>query len=267
MKYKKRTVLLSLFTCAAMLASCAAQGAGDTASGTGGNKNTGVASISNTISFDSEDHYFDWKNRDYTAIDLAEGEQTITKSGIYEITGTLADGSLVVDIDKDADAGILYLVLNNASISSADSAPIYIKDAEKVVLILENGSENSVYQGSGCVADENGEPSAAVFSKTDLTITGGGVLNVTSDYNDGITSKDTLKITDGTLAIKATADGIVGKDVLAVEKGGITITAGKDGMRSTNDTDDGMGNIFIADGSFAVASGNDAIQAYGVFTN
>ena len=195
--------------------------------------------------------------------DLSKNTSTISKSGIYEITGTLKDGSLVVDVNNKVDKGIVYLVLNNANITSTTSAPIYIKDAEKVVMILEDGTINTIYQGSGCIVDENEEPSAAVFSKADLSITGSGTVNVASDYNDGITSKDQLKITDGTLVLDTKADGIVGKDVLAVEKCNITITAGKDGMRSTNDTDAGMGNIFIAGGTFTVTSNNDAIQAYG----
>lgn len=223
-----------------------------------------AATDSVEISFDKSDYYFDWKSGSYTTLNMSQGSQTIAKSGVYEITDVLVEGSLIVDVDKSADEGIVYLVLNNASISCSTSAPIYVKDAEKVVLILENNSENMVYQGTSVTENEDGEPSAAILSKADLTITGGGTLNVTSDYNDGITSKDTLKITDGTLVIDARNDGIVGKDVLAVEKGSITITAGKDGMRSTNDTDAGMGNILIKDGTYDITANNDAIQACSV---
>ena len=231
-----------------------------TTSTTSSNASTSVSAI--TVKYDTEDYYFNWKSQSYTTINLNNGSSTITKSEIYEVTGTLNDGSLVVNVDKSTDDGIVYLVLNNASISSSDSAPIYIKDAKKVVLILEDGTQNTVYQASSVVTDESGEPSSAIFSKSDLTITGGGTLTVTSDYNDGITSKDKFKMTDGTLIITAKQDGIVGKDLLAVEKGNITITAGKDGMRSTNETDAGMGNIAIKDGTFNITANNDGLQAY-----
>jgi hypothetical protein len=213
---------------------------------------------------DSSDYYFDWQAEIHTTLDMSSGSQTITKSGIYEITGTLADGSLIVDIDKSTDKGTVYLILNNTNITSASSAPIYVKDAKKVVLVLENGTTNTISQGSGVVVNSDNEPSAAIFSKADLTITGSGTLSVTSDFNDGITSKDTLKITDGTLVINSNKDGIVGKDVIAVEKAVITITAGKDGMRSTNDTDTGQGNILLKDGTYTITANNDAIQAYGL---
>jgi hypothetical protein len=94
----------------------------------------------------------------------------------------------------------------------------------------------------------------ALFSKSDLTITGSGTLNVTSDFNDGITSRDSLKITDGTIAVKSKADGIVGRDVAAIKEGTITIDAGKDSIRSANDTDEGPGNILIAGGTLAVSN-------------
>jgi hypothetical protein len=169
----------------------------------------------------------------------------------------------VIDVDKSADKGTVNLILNNVSITSETSAPIYVKDAKAVVLVLENNTVNTVTQGSGVVVNSDNEPSAAVFSKADLTITGGGTLNVVSKYNDGITSKDTLKITDGTLYIEAKGDGITGKDALAVEKANITVTSGKDGLRATNDTDAGMGNILVKDGVFDIQAGNDALQAYG----
>ena len=268
-KYKL-SILLSIILCIAMLAACTSSKMSDSSSealanttGSTAGKSSAVTSISEKVKFESEDYTINWNTQSHQTIDLSKNTPTISKSGIYEITGTLKDGSLVVDVNNEVDKGIVYLVLNNADITSTTSAPIYIKDAEKVVLILESGTINTVYQGSGCIVDENEEPSAAVFSKSDLSITGSGTLNVASDYNDGITSKDQLKITDGTIVLDTKADGIVGKDVLAVEKCNMTITAGKDGMRSTNDTDAGMGNIFIAGGTFTVTSANDAIQAYG----
>lgn len=263
MKNKKMLpMLLALVICFATLTGCTTLNKSSTNTADG-NTTAEVTSIADTVTFDSDDAYFDWQSQSYQTINLNQDSAAISKSGIYQITGTLTDGSLVVDIDNNADTGTVYLVLNNASLSSAASAPIYIKDTKKVVLILENGTTNTIYQGSNCVVDGNNEPTAAIFSKSDLTITGSGTLNVTSDYNDGITSKDTLKITDGTLNVQAKADGIVGKDILAVKNGNITVTAGKDGIRSTNDTDSNLGNILITGGTLTITSGKDAVKAKG----
>lgn len=245
-------------------------------------ENSDVASTSTTtamnpvsVNYDTDDYYFDWKNGSYKTIGLNGGSATvkgdglavqdsvvtISASGVYEITGTLTDGSIIVDVNKDTDKETVFLVLNGATIDSQTSAPIYVKGAEKAVIVLETGTKNSVAGGSGTIVNADDEPSAAIFSKTDLTITGSGTLTVKADYNDGITSKDDLKITDGTLIVNSKADGIVGKDSLSVKSGNITITAGKDGLRSTNETDEGKGNVVIQNGQFTITAANDAIQA------
>lgn len=266
------TAFLSIALCLSILAGCSSLNNNNTSGSTTSNAISSpvTSNLTNSASADkfianynSEDYYFNWKSQSHTTINLSSGSADITKSGVYELTGKLTDGSVTVNLPS-SDSGIVYLVLNGASISSKTSAPIYVKDAKKVVILLESGTTNTIYQGSGVVTDEDGDPSAAIFSKADLTITGSGTLNVTSDYNDAITCKDTLKITGGTINIKAASDGIVGKDVLAVKDGNITITAGKDGMRSTNEVDMGLGKIIIEGGSFVINSSNDALQAYGI---
>jgi len=228
--------------------------------------------------YKADDYAYDWKSGKYISIKLngssiaASGTGitvkgsivTITASGTYEISGKLSAGSIVVNVDKSKDKGTIYLVLNNAEITSKTSAPIYIMEGKKVVILLADGTSNSAAQGSGVVVNADEEPSAAIFSKADLTITGKGKLTVTADYNDGITSKDDLVITAGTIVVKAASDGIVGKDSVSVAGGSITVDAGKDGIRSTNDDEADKGNIVIHGGTFTINAANDGIQAYNV---
>lgn len=206
------------------------------------------------------DHYFNWETQSYTTIDLADGSVTIDKSGIYVLSGTLAEGSVTVDINKDVDEGTVFLVLNGVSIHSQSGTPVNVVDAKKVVLILEPGTDNTVSQGTAEDADESLE-SAAIFSKADLTITGSGSLTVTTAYNDGITGKDDFIITDGDITVVAAGDGLVGKDLLGIEDGTITITAGNDGLKSNNDEDAELGCVYIAGGTISIDAGDDAIQA------
>ncbi|KPU44287.1 hypothetical protein OXPF_24550 [Oxobacter pfennigii] len=267
MKNKSLLMLSSFIISVAVITSCTAANTGGEGSKNSNTNNIEAESTVNaiqavTVEYEKDDYYFDWKSGSYETIDLSKGSASIDKSGIYEITGTLKEGSLTVEVDKTKDEGTVFLILNNINISNSASAPIYIKEAKKAVLILENETSNNVYQGSESTADENGEPSAAIFSKANLTITGSGTISVTSDYNDGITSKDDLKITDGTIKINSKADGIVGKDILAIEKADVTIIAGKDGMRSTNDTDENKGNVIIKEGVYTITANNDGIQAY-----
>ena len=160
---------------------------------------------------------------------------TITEAGTYVVTGQAQEAQIVVDCKE---VGLVRLVLNGADLTCASSAPIYVKNAEKVVLILADGTQNSLTDGETLhprTRDSN-EPNAAIFVDTDLTINGGGCLTVTANYNDGITSNDDLKIVSGTITVDAVNDAIKGKDCLGVKDAALTVNAEGDGLQSTNDT-------------------------------
>ncbi len=184
---------------------------------------------------------------------------TITSSGMYSISGTLSDGQIVVDAE---DKETVELVLNGVDITYSTSAPIYVSNAEKTVITLADGTENYVTDGSSYLfEDAEDEPNAAVFSKDDLTINGKGSLTVNASYNNGIASKDDLKITGGNITVNAVNDGIKGRDSIAVKDGTITINAGGDGMQSNNDEDAEKGYVSIEGGTLDITAGLDGIQA------
>jgi len=185
---------------------------------------------------------------------------TITAAGTYRLSGSLSDGQVIVETeDKDT----VRLILDGVEITSASSAPIYISKAEKTILVLAEGSVNTITDASTYVlADpESDEPNAAIFATSDLTITGTGSLEVSGNYNDGIATKDGLILAAGSITVSALDDGIRGKDYVYVKEGGITITAQGDGIKSDNDTDTSKGFITIDLGRIEVTSGGDAISA------
>lgn len=185
---------------------------------------------------------------------------TITAAGTYVVEGTLSAGQIVVDAGKEAT---VRLVLNGASITCADSAAIYAKQAAKTILTLADGTQNTLIDGTSYTYPDaqTDEPDAALFAKDDLTINGGGTLTVTGNYQHGIVSRDTLTITGGTLAVTAAQDAIRGRDGLAVQDGSFTLTAGGDGLKANNDTDTEKGWIAIEGGTFHITANNDGIQA------
>ncbi|KQY79987.1 dockerin type 1 [Paenibacillus sp. Root52] len=226
------------------------------------------------VSLDVDDTNVSWTEADSTIIKLngttaavtgsgakvANGTVTISEAGTYVLSGELTDGQIVVNV---ADKGVVHLVLNGTKIHDNDSAGIYIQKAGKAVITLEKGTKNEVSDGKTYVYadDTTDEPDAAIFSKADLTFNGTGQLTVTGNYNEGITSKDDLKVISGTINVKAADDGIKGKDMVAIQAGTITIDAAGDGIKSTNDTDTSKGFVAIADGTFNIESGSDGIQA------
>ncbi|GKV66200.1 hypothetical protein NCCP2331_23530 [Sporosarcina sp. NCCP-2331] len=236
--------------------------------------NQEIASVSSEkVQYADEDFYSDWENA--TSIQLngssasSKGDGvvisdkhtvTIKSAGVYTIQGKLDDGQIIVETEDD---GIVRLVLDGAEIHSSTSSAIYIKQAKKTVISLEEGTENILSDGENYVYEnsEEDEPNAALFSKDDLTINGSGKLVVNANFNDGITSKDQLKITGGNMEIHAVDDGMLGRDLLAVKDGRIHIEADGDGMKSTNDQDVSKGIIAIEGGTFDILAADDGIQA------
>lgn len=101
----------------------------------------------------------------------------------------------------------------------------------------------------------------ALFSKDDLTINGGGTLTVNANYDNGIKSKDDLRVIGATLDVTAINNAIVGRDGVAVKYGSFTLTSGADGIKANNDTDTDKGLIEIEDGIFRITAAQDGIQA------
>ena len=218
---------------------------------------------------------YEWASADVVSIELqggtisasGEGVQingstaTITEAGTYSLSGSLSDGQILVNsFDED---GVVRLILNGVDITSSNSAPIYISNADKVVLILAEGTTNTLTDGVSYVFSDPAvdEPKAALYSASDLTISGSGSLVVNGNYNDGISSKDGLVIAGGSLTVNAGDDGIRGKDYVIVQGGEITITAQGDGMKSDNEEEAERGYISVENGSLTINAGGDALQA------
>ena len=155
---------------------------------------------------------------------------TITQAGTYVVSGTL-DGVLRVDAPKDT----VHLVLNGVTLSNDVTAPVQVTDAKKVVLTLAEGSSNQLTDGKTYTSftdEENTEPNAALFAKSDLTINGKGSLQVTGQYANGIQSKDTLCIVSGSIRVMTANHGLKGKDAVLIAGGTLTVDARGDGIQA-----------------------------------
>jgi len=185
---------------------------------------------------------------------------TIMSGGTFCLSGTLSGGQVIVNSSEKED---VRLVLKGASITCLNSSAIYIKDAQKVIIVTAAGTSNYLTDGSSYNYDDviNKEPDACIFSKSDLTLYGTGTLNVKGNFKNGISGKDGVIIKSGTISVNSLNNGIRGKDYLLVYDGNITVTSGGDGLKSTNDTDKGAGFIWLKGGTFLLTSATDAVSA------
>ena len=188
-------------------------------------------------------------------ITVSDGDSvTITEAGVYVLSGTASNCSVIVEADsKDK----VQLVLNGVSITNTDSPAIYVKSADKVFLTTTDTRNTLTVTGS-FTADGETNTDAVIFSKDDLTLNGTGTLEIVSPSGNGVSSKDSLKITGGTYLMQTGNHAFEANDLIAVSGGSFTIEAEKDGFHCEKDAE---GNIYIADGSFSITSGSDGVQA------
>ena len=186
---------------------------------------------------------------------------TITQSGNYTVSGTLSDGQTLVDAGKEDD---ITLTLSGVSITCTQSAPIFIKKASSVSIVLADGTDNTVADTDNYVLDEGeDEPDAAIFSKADLSISGSGSLHAEGNYDMAIHSKDFLYFDgNGTYDILAAGDGVKGKDGVQITgTPTMQITAGSDGIASSNKKDASLGGILVNGGTLSVTAGKHGLNA------
>ncbi len=184
----------------------------------------------------------------------------ITQAGTYVFSGNMSDGQIQVDADKD---DVVHIVLGGLTAGSSSSSVIYGIQSKKIVITLAKGQENVLSDASSYVYENasDDEPNACIFSKDDVSINGEGILNIYGNYEDGIRSKDDLKIINGTLNINAQQHGLKGKDSVTIKNGDVTITAGGDGIKSNNDTDADKGYVLLDGGTYRITAAQDGIQA------
>ena len=93
---------------------------------------------------------------------ISGNQITITGEGIFEISGSLSDGQIIVDAgEKDK----VQLVLCGAEIHCENSAAIYVREADKVFLTLPENSSSRLSGGSSYVDTDENTVDAVVFSK------------------------------------------------------------------------------------------------------
>lgn len=197
----------------------------------------------------------DSASADGTGVDVDGSTVTVTSAGTYLLSGSLDDGRIVVD----APGETVKLVLDGVDVSSSSGSAIAATEAERLVVVLADGSENELSDTDSYADDA--EANAALYSAGDLTIGGSGSLTVRGNGNDAIAGKDGLVVEGGDITVEAADDGIRGKDQLVVTGGTVTVTAKGDGLKSDNADEEDAGYVAVSGGTVSVTANGDAVDA------
>lgn len=200
----------------------------------------------------------DQSSSDSNAVQISGNTITISDEGTYILSGSLADGMIIVNAE---DTDKVRIVLNEVYITSSTSAAIYVQEADKVFITSANGTNNTLSNGGQYVAIDENNIDAVVFSKADLTLNGAGTLTIQASAGHGVVSKDDLVLTSGTYEISAASHGLSGKDSVRIASGTYTINSGKDGIHAENTEDTSVGFMYIAGGTFTINAQQDGMSS------
>ena len=207
--------------------------------------------------FTGNDLNADWDDSDATHITLdgadvtirgtgayvLDGNAVISNGGYYVVSGTLADGALIVDAFSSSK---VWIRLDGVDITCTDDAALRVEQADKVFLTLAEGTQNSLTSGSfysdAAIAENRG---GAVFARDDLTVNGSGSLTITSSYKHGMDCNDSLHITGGDITVNVPEDGFHVNDSLRITDCNLVVYAGDDGLQCDTEIVVAGGDILI----------------------
>ncbi len=206
-----------------------------------------------------------------------DGFVHITSSGYFLASGTLDDGKIIVEADKNDK---IWLALGGVSMNCSDDACIRIDNADKVFLTLVAGTENTLISGATySEATLSSGTDGVIFSHDDLTINGSGILNVQAGYKHGIVSNDALVITGGDIYVSAVSSALRAnenmricaatlrlesdnKGIVVDDEGSyLYVESGKIGIYSEDDAIHCTGEVKLAGGEISIKAGDDGIRS------
>lgn len=191
----------------------------------------------------------------------------LTQETAYSLSGEFY-GNVVINaataLNETETEYKFELELNGVSISSYNAPAIDIESGDKVTLSAKKGTDNYIMDYRAA-AGEN-DISAAIHAKCDLNVQGKGNLYVKSVNNNGIHTKDDLKVKNLFLQVDCKDNALKGNDGVTVESGTLVLIArAGDGIKTSNSDVSSKGKqrgtITVTDGDILIYASRDGIDA------
>jgi len=167
----------------------------------------------------------------------------------YELSGTTTNGMFKLYGEYKYN-----LILNGVDITNNDGPAINIQCSKKCDLILDDGTANSLTDGSSYASSDEDQKST-LFSEGQIVFAGTGSLTVKSLSKHAICSDDYISIEGGSITVsEAAKDGIHVNDYFEMSGGTLNLTASGDGI------DGGEGYVLISGGEITTINASDDVK-------
>lgn len=185
----------------------------------------------------------------------------MTEDSVYSLSGVFY-GNIVVEGNENCK---LELELQGLTVNSADKSPLTVSGAYEVTVSAKKGTDNYLCDLRAEVTDEDAI-SAAIRSDCDLRLQGKGNLYVSSVANNGIHTKDDLKVKNLYLQVECEDNALKGNDSVTIESGTMILIARTgDGIKTTNSDlslkGKQRGTVAITGGDVRIYAACDGIDA------
>ena len=209
------------------------------------------------------------------------GTVKITCGGEYDFSGNYSGNDAQILVNTPKTDTTVYLNMKGLTLTNTADAPIYVQKSNKTFVVAKNGTTNTFTDAATrtktySYTNDAGQAKtdttgACIYAKDDLTIKGEGTLIVKANYNNGIHTRNDLRVKNGLITVNAKNHGLKGKGSVAISGGTINITTTEgDGIKSDTDdaTDlkDGKGSIEITGGEITITSAFDGLSANNAVT-
>lgn len=188
-------------------------------------------------------------------LDECGGMLRITEGGDYLLHGRM-EGQIVIEAYEDE---LVHLYLAGVEVTSAAGPAVSVSGASKLIMTLVSDTDNVLSDSANYEGYE--ETQGCLYSVADLTVNGDGTLYVYGYHEDGIRSKDRVRILDSVVGVQAKGDGIRGNDGVVIKDASVNIESEGNGIRTANRDEGIKGIVEICGGSLGVTAGRNGIYA------
>ncbi|MBO7133638.1 MAG: carbohydrate-binding domain-containing protein [Bacteroidales bacterium] len=193
-----------------------------------------------------------WSNRGITVECSGQNVVVNAASGTEDrtivVSGTTTEGSLTINTDNKFD-----LRLNGANITNPTGAAINVPSDKRVKLILEDGTTNSLADGSTSAYK------AALLCEGSIEVYGNGTLNVAGNKQHGINSDAHINVYAGTINVTAAIKDGIHANNFRLYGGNVSVSGfGSDGIEAEYGSADHAdeGTIKLMGGSLTMTVAN-----------
>lgn len=197
----------------------------------------------------------DMEKAERVDLDACENGKVVLSGSDIWLSGSL-EGQVIIDTEEDE---LVHLYLAGVEITSPNGPALWVQEASKAVVTIVSDTENILTDSPDYTGYE--ETPACLYSVCDLTVNGSGTMQVFGYCEDGVRSRDRIKLLDGDLSVQAKGDGIRGNDGIYMQGASVVVESEKNGLRTVNQGDNDRGVIEMNGGILSVIAGKNGISA------